>query len=351
MSDEPKQLNYTADNFLLKTTTVYGASGSGKSTVIRDVLSLLKPIIPNITVFCPTADQNDTFDDVIPTRLIKRDVTIEAIKEVVKRQEGAAEVYKIANDRQTLESLFNKVASDAQHETVRNLLEVEQKIIDKLNDANIDQGTRDKEIGLIKAMSLKNLIKYYKKIINFRKKVLLSMKLPKNEEMAVTFLYLNPHMLLVFDDCTSAFTKKLQNDPVMKDLFYRGRWAYFTILFAFHDDVSLESYLRKNSFNSIFTTSECAVCYFGRSANGFSKDFRARSGDCITKIFESGDLPEFSKLMYIRGSNDPFRYFIAKRHVDLRFGSTKLWELCEKADEADRKKKITHKSTFGVYKK
>lgn len=49
---------------------MYGESGTGKSTIILDILYKIKDKIPTCVVISPTEDQNKTYEDIIPDLLI-----------------------------------------------------------------------------------------------------------------------------------------------------------------------------------------------------------------------------------------------------------------------------------------
>ena len=53
-----------------KNTILYGESGTGKSTIIIDILYHLKDIIPSCIIISPTESANGTFTDIIPNLMI-----------------------------------------------------------------------------------------------------------------------------------------------------------------------------------------------------------------------------------------------------------------------------------------
>lgn len=335
---------------LKKNIVLYGANNSGKTTLLLDLLKIVKPDIPSIVAFAPTADSNNSLKGVIPDLLIKRQVDIATIKEVYTRQQEAAAAYNNANDIEVLQSLFKRVAGRSQIQTEAQILNIKSDMDKKLISRVSSIIDRKKQAKKIEDQSHLILISLYKRVIAATEGILLKMKLTDTETQAIKFMNFNPNMLLIFDDCASVFTKKFQNDPVIKDLFYNYRHSYFTIMLTFQDDLGLESFLRKNASLSFFTTRQCADAYFERGSNSFSKDMKNSARQMSDIIFDTKQsaIPEFSKLLYVRDDPDPFRYYCAELHDTFRFGSKALWDLCDKV-ERNKRANTAISSTFGKY--
>lgn len=345
-----KTLPREPSQFLLKNIVMYGANKSGKTTLLLDIMSQIRPYIPNVVAFAPTADSNNSLKGVVPDILINRRVELSKIKEVYTRQKDSAIAYNNANDPEVLQSLFKRVAGNSQ-------IAIEQKIIQiqVLMDRKLEQGAmstieRSKQSKKISEMSNAFRVSLYKTTIRSTANVLVKMNLTSVERQAIKFLDFNPHLLMIFDDCASIFTKKFQNDPMIKDLFYMYRHSFITIIFTFQDDLGLESFLRKNASLSFFTTQQCANAYFERSSNSFSRDIKSDASEKASIIFDKNQnaIPEFSKLLYVRDDLFPIRYYTAELHETFRFGSKSLWKFCEKIDQI-RRANQSISSTFGCY--
>lgn len=335
---------------LKKNIVLYGANNSGKTTVLLDLLKMVKPYIPSVIAFAPTADSNNSLKGVIPDLLIKRNVDIATIKDVYERQKEASMAYNNSNDMEVLQSLFKRVAGRKHIKIEEQILDIKNTMDKKLITSIPNVIDRKKQAKKIEERSKSILVSLYKRVIKSTEKILLKMKLTDTESQAIKFINFNPNVLLIFDDCASVFTKKFQNDPIIKDLFYNYRHSYFTIILTFQDDLGLESFLRKNASLSFFTTRQCADAYFERGSNSFSKDMKNGAQQMSDIIFDSKQpaIPEFSKLLYIRNDPEPFRYFCAELHDTFRFGSKALWDLCDKVEKNKRASNAIS-STFGKY--
>jgi len=344
-----KTIPREAEYFFKKNIVLYGANNSGKTTLLYDIMKILRPHIPNVVVFCPTTDSNESLKGIVPDKLIFRKVELAKIKEVYDRQKEATTAFNTANDVNVLQSLFRRVAGYKDIETEKKVINIKNDIIGNAKDNCENIITRNKQCEKIEKESKKILTALYKKVINNSREVLKKMVLSKQETHTLKFINFNPNMLIVFDDCASIFTKKFQNDETIKDLFWMYRHSNITIIFTFQDDTGLESCLRKNASLSFFTTDQCAMAYFERSSNSFSKDMKRDVNEKIKIIFKEKQnlLPAFSKLLYIRGDPDPIRYYCAQVHEVFRFGSDALWDCCKLIEDNERSKNTL--STFGKY--
>jgi Cdc6-like AAA superfamily ATPase len=345
-----KTLERNPHLLLKKNIVLYGANGTGKTTVLTDILSIIKQFVPNVIAFAPTADDNNSLKDIIPDRLIKRIVTIEAISKAYTRQQESAAAYNNANDPEVLQSIFKRIAGVSHLAQEKNVILIKKIMDDKILKNINDPIEQNKQLEKINTKSIDILVNLYKSVIRPSTIVLNKMKLTDTEARALKFLDFNPHALFIFDDCASIFSKAFQNNEMIKNLFFMYRHAFITIIFTFQDDLGLESAFRKNASLSFFTTEQCANAYFERGSNHFTKSQRRAALHTSDIIFDQDKkiVPNHSKFLYIRGDPHPFRYFCANMHVKFQFGSNVLWAMCAEADKIKRAG-VAVTSTFGKY--
>ena len=120
----PPSIDITADDIIDKTTVLYGASGSGKSAIIKHLLSLLEKKVEQILVVCPTDKQNKTYSGgMVSPALVHTKLTEDLLIENWKRQEMFASVYKNANKPEVLYSFFNRIPGiNEVHRKIGNIL-------------------------------------------------------------------------------------------------------------------------------------------------------------------------------------------------------------------------------------
>jgi len=318
--------------FLNKSTIIYGASGTGKSTIILEILHILKDHVPIIFVFSPTADDNNAFAGIVPDALIYRTVDIKKLEEIYKRQQGATRIYNTVNEIKSLRVLFEKVgniksircAKDA-YRNATNLIEEAQ------NSTSLNFSEKKKNIKKIKNMRDRFLLMLYKAVIRKNKNRLKNMGITPAEHYILQYLDFNPNCIIIMDDC-GAVLKKFQKETVIQKIFFLGRHSFINLILSLQDDLRLDSAIKKNAFVNIFTTSQIASAYFSRSGTSFTKKEKQLAEKIIGCIFSS-NADDYKKLVYVRNESQPFRYTIADVYEEFKFGCPKLWELDENMSE------------------
>ena len=327
-------LEKTYKYYLNRSTILFGASNSGKSTILVEILYLLRNLVPNIFVFAPTADANGAFDGIIPSPLIFKSVDIDTLKNIYKRQQAATKIYNKVNDLNKLRMLFGKVADNKSIEAARLAHSNASKFIkNKERDMSINFSERRSSIIDIEGVRDKYLKKLYKNVIRSSSKRLKHTNLTELDRYIVTYLDFNPNCVVVFDDC-GAILKKFQKEEVVRKIIFQGRHNYINIILTLQDDLNLDSSIKKNAFVNIFTTGRCATAYFERGSNSFSKKEKAFAGKIINHVFESSSkknkIKDFKKLVYLRDDINPFRYTIADIYEGFKFGSPSVWKMCNR---------------------
>jgi hypothetical protein len=321
-------------HYFNRNTILFGASESGKSTVLFEILYLLKDVVPLIFVFSLTAEENNAFDGMVPEHVLFRDINIPLIEAIYKRQKGATRIYNTVNNIKSLKALFCRVASHGAVESAKNAFKNAARIIgDKEGDLSMDFSDRKSALCEVKKVRDEYLTKLYKHEIRINKKRLRRMGLSENEKYIVKYLDFNPHCTIVFDDC-GAILKKFQKEEVIKKIMYQGRHNKLHAIFTLQDDTDMASFIKKQSKINIFTTDQCASAYFERKSNSFPKKTKTKADNIISYVFaETTKKKNHKKLMYLRGEPDPFRYTIADLYDTFEFGSPALWKMSKKIKE------------------
>lgn len=324
-----KFLEKTSGHYLNRSTILFGASNSGKSTILIEILYLLKKHVPIIFVFAPTADANNAFDGIVPSPLIYKNVEIEVLKDLYKRQQAATKIYNTVNNLTALRILFERVAEHRYVEAAKMAYGNASAIISrKKNDTSINFIEQKASITEIKNVRDAYLLRLYKNVIRSNRKRLKNMNISSDEKYILKYLDFNPNCVVVFDDC-AAVLKKFQKEEVVKKIIFQGRHNFINIILTLQDDLNLDSSIKKNAFVNIFTTSRCAAAYFERGSNSFSKREKERAAKIINHIFTPTIKKDYKKLVYLRDEVDPFRYTIADTYDNFKFGCPSIWHLCK----------------------
>lgn len=343
--------------YLKKLTLIYGGSGTGKSTILDEIMWLLKPYIPLCFVIAPTNSSNQAFTGKVPKRFIKngRDLQklVEWLEKFVSRQKNTAQLYMIANNLKNLKSLFDKVSDVQAKELEASIVKkAEDSIIFINSSVKLNFAQKKTQKSAIKVERDKMLRKVYKTSIRFHKIALeKSRSLSKKEKITLTFLDINPHVLLVLDDCASKFKKLYKMTTAIKEIFYEGRQYFITTIITTQDDKEIDSELRKNSMINIFTTAQTATAAFERASNSYPKHIKEKSKMCIETVFKQdiSKAKHHQKLAYIQNLQEPFRYTIADLYDEYRMCSDAIWDFEEKIGSRNDEDELDDNPFFSKY--
>lgn len=333
-------LEKTLDLFLNRSIMLYGSSNSGKSTIIKDMLFMLKDHIPNILVICPTNKLNHSYNGIVPDQLILDNVDEKLMIKILKRQDFSVKIYNMVNDIDTLEQLWNKMYRKDERALAR-MQSVYDNICHKLSD-------QPREAKELEKQHKNSLIVFYKKVIFRNRKYLNKCRdLSENDTIIIKHININPNLLLIIDDAAVSATTWSKYESV-KELFFNGRHHHITFMIAFQDDKMLDPSLRKNAFINIFTTEKVSVSYFERSANNFSRVEKRTMTDIAKAVFNDKKLKNknYRKLVYIKDSFPSSYYMIADLVDDFMFGSKSLIEFCDKIKRKDCDNELLEFSDF-----
>lgn len=340
LEDQTKIHGLPKDKYLYlnKSTVIFGAPQTGKTTIVDEIMYLCKDSIPNIFVIAPTNASNNTYSGKVPKRCIKSEMDVGWLETFLKRQRYLAEVYQNCNDLNTLKNLFIKVATDGDIRIVKSIIKRSSDAIKYIEKRDWLFAKKKAQRVEVERIRDKNLANYFRNAIRKNKALLEArMDLSTLERAAIEYLDLNPDALLIFDDCASHFKKWYRQTTAFKEMFYNIRWLHLTVIITTQDDKEIDSELRKTSMVQIFTSAQIACANFERGSNFYQKDVKLRSQRCIKAIFDQpkGEPPHYRKLVFLRGETEPFRFTIADIYDDFKFGCHAVWELDRKINEKD----------------
>jgi hypothetical protein len=328
-------------NYLNKTTIIYGRTNSGKSTIIEEIMYLCKDYIPTVFVIAPTNASNNAYTNKIPDQLIKKEIEVEWLEKLLKRQKNSAGAYIKANKIELLKQIFDKISDTRMNNIEKSIIKRAHEsiiYIDKSDMEFIHKKSQRTQILKQRDIMLRKL---YKNCIRIHKVQLENDdSLTKTEKCVLSFLDFNPNVLLILDDCASKFKQLYKKSTAIKEIFYEGRHYFFTTIISSQDDKEIDSELRKNTSVSIFTTAQAATSNFERLSNGYPKQDRIKAKLCIDSVFSQDDNTphHYQKLVYLQGMGEPFVYTIANIFDDFRMCSEPLWDYSNRINEKNEKR-------------
>ncbi len=265
--------------YLNKTTVLYGSTNSGKTTIIKDIISMLRDEVSITIVFSPTEYITDEYKNTVPDAVVHKEVDIKLLENIWSAQSTRSRKYHIANNMHTLRALFDKIATDD-----------ERKMAEEITHMNNNE--RGKKISDL-----------FKKTIRSKKNELQNHDLEHNEIIAVKYLDFNPRMAIVFDD-----VQPQCKEDIIRQMFFSGRSNYMTRIFALQDDRGIHPTFRSHANVNIFTDAYTASIYFSITSNRYKALERKKILKIIKKVFslKNGEELNYKKLAHIRDCGNKF---------------------------------------------
>lgn len=326
--------------FYRRSTTLYGVSGTGKSTILDGIMYSLKDLIPVIYVINPTGMISDS---ALPTRvpkgLIKLEPTVDALKALLDRQEQAMRTYNCVNNLDNLQRLFYMCNDYHNKQLIKNIIrkafiqirriqQSSNNYLEKTKQQQNVKETRDKYLRI----SYKNAIRKYRDVLQK------SNQLTNDDRFVLKFLDFCPDVMIVTDDAASLIKQWCKN-PDMQRIFFTGRHRAITMVNCIQDDKGMIPGIRKNTFVSIFTEPSCAMTFFNTKANGFPKQIKKAAELIIEGLFKGSNKPDnrnFKKFVYNRlDDHNKFQYYVADPNLNYKFGCAALWRLWDSAPKKE----------------
>lgn len=317
--------------FLDKTTVLYGESGTGKSTLMKDILYMLQPHVHQIIVISPADAQNSSYSNIVPKPCIHYDVSEQHLNDIFERQMMLVNVCKLANDESILRGVYSMIPSGKRAMYDEAIRSVDKQLAELKENAS--------DTTKAEAECKKFQVAIRKHAIGQHARLLYQLPLTENQRFAIEYMNVNPKMVIIFDDCTEKLNKMKQCE-VLQSIFYRGRHAELTCIIGCHTDKTLDTAVKKNTFVTIFTASGAARAYFNRTSSDFDSGTKKKAVRAIENIF--CDTAPNQKLVVVRGNSAFYKYTATSRE-DFRFGSNALWEFCDKVKSADGTLSVSNK--------
>lgn len=334
-----------------KSIVLYGATGSGKTLIIKDILYELRNNVDQVLLISPTEMTNNAYEGIIPKpckhpRLYLPDPEKGKKKEnpttcaklflskLLERQEILTSLYRSANSHENLDQLLRRIDRKYRAECAQYIdkissykrhfrHKVEKKKIPDTQKLEYYEKIEELCDGLMKDVKKKYLRKDHKYLTKLHD----SGKLSEAEKQCYEYKDSNPNIVVIFDDCAADIVNIVKTD-LFRQLFYQGRHYSITVIMSCQDDTDLPANIRKQAHINMFTQSNTSKSNFTRESNKYDPDIVKIAIEATSYAFSA----TYRKLVYSRVENK-FYAFKATTHKPFKFGSSALWELCEKIED------------------
>jgi shikimate kinase len=352
----PIEFKPSVFDLLEKNIVLYGITGSGKTTILLDLMYTLRHHVSTCIVFSGSETGNDNFKGIVPTPMIhtkpyfnadtggksKKTDTLAQInntlKTILDRQEVSTQVYKNANNQDNLYSLLMKVDSHYKNKAlikISTLKHKRNKIIDRIKHSseltNEDKTNQIKQCSETFEEITRRIVKATIKQ-DFDRLMTMTKKLDEQERYALQYIDHDPHLLVIYDDMADILRRYGPKCEFMTAMFYRGRHFKITSIITCQNHNDLPSQMRQNAHLSIFAAPANANGFFiTNEANSIDERTKEIVKALIPKIFGSKGTPfQYRKMIYIQNHIHPIQYFTAKEHDKFRVGSDEYWDFCKR---------------------
>ena len=281
-----------AEDFIDKTTILYGISGTGKSSIIKHVLFLLRGIIPNILAFSQSEVVNRTYSrKMIPRAFVHDNVTAEVIMAMQARQVRARQVYDQVNNISVLRSLLDRIMTSQADATLAQIEHVYEETVRESGGATeeMELAYIDSKISVMRAL-IKPRLEELQRVRN----------LSESERFTIKMFDFNPRITIIFDDCSTDIANLKSCAEVLEQVF-RGRHLFCTVLMAVHGISLILPMMRIGVGNTFFTDPQTARQFAENKSNALNKQKRDEMIRYAGEV--RGKEQPFTKLLY---RNDKF---------------------------------------------
>ncbi len=326
------RLELTSDVCLNSVIIAYGARNTGKTTAIFGVMHSVRDIVDEVHVISQSAGANNQFADYVPARAIRTDLRPEWIQKLLATQKEKAKTMRdFVENTEILKSLFERCAGRRDRLMMINIV---NRTKDYVEEARKKYESDEEGFLYTKMMMEKKrdavIKKHQKETIKKNIELLSGMELSMKERKAIANFNMNPHILLIFDDCASALKEWTRKNPGITEAIYNGRHYYMTVIITAQADTTIDNKIRGNATLTIYTDPMTAGCNIERE----HKNDKKRGLACINAIWrKSTKMISFKKLVYMSATpnGDPFRYVVMTIRDPFHVGSKAFWDRCEKA--------------------
>lgn len=315
--------------FHRKLTLIFGGSNTGKTTIVRHILRMLKERIPLVFIISPTNSCNNSFTGLVPPEMIKESVTPEWLDELWKRQSDALEVYNKTNDIAFLSDMVKNFSAGPElFEQIKTLDDLLTECKNRIDNLNATVTVKKRRRGQALAKHNQKILEILKTFLRSKRKAD-QKSLSLDQRVVLNYLDIVPDVLLLMDDCASEFKGWSRNTNSIKRIFYAGRQKFFTTIITTQDDKEIDSELRKNAMVNIFTSPQAANANFDRVSNSYSKQIRDRARKAVDKVFNDQSKHPHRKLVYLKEKQNSFMHWTADLVDDFRMCNDTVWTVSQ----------------------
>lgn len=338
-----QKITFQPHHIFGKSFMLHGTTGSGKSRTMLYLSSLINDSIDIPIVYCPTNETHGDWDGIVPEVMINKQLTSDAILNIIKFTEDKGKAKKTANGHiKYWKQLPGNVEIDAEY--IKKKEDLKAFVV--ANRATLVQDDYDK-FDYDKRMLRRERNKKSRALINKMYKKLYAMngidrKNPIQGDPAVVeleefvkYFRVDSYILLVIDDCSDQYSSI--DADMWKLLFNKSRHYKMTVFMNTHNmgDIKTQC-LRTAPFWNIFLTQNACSTFFSTPSTGLKGQIvldPVAVAKACSRDFEKGTM---TKIAYQRDPPGVYKYTFPL-DFSYKIGAEILWKYDN--DLRERRKK------------
>jgi hypothetical protein len=292
-----------AKMFLNKSTNLYGGSGTGKTVILREILSGLQSKIDDFYVFCGTLGvSDDAFfsPSNVPRHMLFSELKMPQVRQIFFLQEFRIKLAECAGDPEYLAELAEAnnpgcLRGDLQEALARYRTAKSTVSIERVKDVS---KRLCQQIGAIIENNL-----HPERLTLEQQSVAKVIGVPV------------PNVGIIFDDLGGEISKLTGEDLVLlTNLYTKGRHFRITFFVLLQDVMFLKVALRNNGMINIFTDGTSSTRFFENKASG-GKELALKAKRVSLQVHAIAE--KHYVMVYVKSTPQPFSFTKSRAPAEL----------------------------------
>jgi hypothetical protein len=297
-----KHNNFRKDTFFLKSTVMYGMSGTGKSFLLNEYLKSLRDEFYFMLCFSETAEVDKMFpmNKYTPFPCIYKGLDVEKLQMIIETAEKRMSIYRMCREIDRLDEaamilfkIFEKSVSMT--ERWKKLMKAVKRCKRKIEGAEdrcVVVSIEDEIVGLYRI--LMNEGRMFIKTNNID-----ISSYPNEYIICITQVKLNPYVLIVFNDLGDEISSLNKKDRgVLESFFNKGRHMGITIIILLQNPQQISKVARQSVNNHIFTTTDVFYQYIDCISGGSA--LKKKAADAVEAIINTDEKKQPKDRQYFK---------------------------------------------------
>lgn len=323
--------------FLNKSTNLYGGSGTGKTVVLREILTGLQHTIDDFYVFCGTLGvSNDAFfsPSNVPSHMLFSALDMGRVRNIFYLQEARIKLAECARDPEYLAAAAEANSPGCLVGPIAEALERFRNARSTVSAERVS-AVAERLCAQLGALIHKDL---HPERLSFA----------QNSVVRVIGVRV-PNVGIIFDDLAAEISKLTGEDLTMlTNLYTKGRHFRITFFVLLQDVTFLKTPLRNNGMINLFTDAMSSSRFFENKNTG-GRELAATAKKVSNQVHAISD--KHYVMMYLKSTAKPFSFVRSRAPRDLppiKLCSALHWRAARAIESKGRRVKLDPKNPLAT---